>query len=166
MPKDKRLWSAWDFHDLGASDQTRVSLTADLKRIMCLDTLEDEHVLATLNPSPEKYPQGNSTPFYFRHPAYDQSTIPAQSRLDDIQGTRGIWYAGAWMGYGFHEDGYTKGVDAARRLCEDLGHPVAAYKGQDWLSSEKLETSIRRYIVRAMMNAIELIFCVVLVDIQ
>jgi predicted NAD/FAD-binding protein len=36
--------------------------------------------------------------------------------MPTIQNTRGISYAGAWMGYGFHEDGFTAGLNAAVAL--------------------------------------------------
>lgn len=40
-----------------------------------------------------------------------------------IQGKRGISFAGAWLKYGFHEDGFTSGMRAAAAL---LQHPCAA----------------------------------------
>jgi len=39
-----------------------------------------------------------------------------QKLMPSIQNTRGVSYAGAWMGYGFHEDGFTSGLRAAVRL--------------------------------------------------
>jgi predicted NAD/FAD-binding protein len=38
-----------------------------------------------------------------------------------LQGQQHTYFAGAWMGYGFHEDGLKAGLQAARRLIEDLG---------------------------------------------
>lgn len=44
-----------------------------------------------------------------------------QSEIRAIQGTRGITYAGAWLKYGFHEDGFTAGLRAALGLATDPG---------------------------------------------
>ena len=47
---------------------------------------------------------------------FDKKTFEAQKSLNLIQGMGGIWYAGAWLGYGFHEDGLTSGLRVACTL--------------------------------------------------
>lgn len=42
--------------------------------------------------------------------------VQAQREVDKIQNTRGISFAGAYLGYGFHEDGFTSGLKAATSL--------------------------------------------------
>lgn len=44
----------------------------------------------------------------------------AQARLPAIQGTGGVFFAGAWASYGFHEDGIKAGVAAARLLGAEV----------------------------------------------
>ena len=51
------------------------------------------------------------------HPLFTAEAIAAQKRLPEIQGADGIWYAGAWQRYGFHEDGLLSAV----RVAESLG---------------------------------------------
>ena len=45
----------------------------------------------------------------YEHPLFDFSALQAQSELSKIQGTNNHWFAGAWLGYGFHEDGFASG---------------------------------------------------------
>lgn len=44
----------------------------------------------------------------------------AQARLPAIQGTGGVYFAGAWASYGFHEDGIKAGVAVAKLLGADI----------------------------------------------
>jgi predicted NAD/FAD-binding protein len=55
--------------------------------------------------------------FDYEHPVFDQPAIDAQRRLPEIQGRHRAWFAGAWTGYGFHEDG----LKSALRVIRDFG---------------------------------------------
>jgi predicted NAD/FAD-binding protein len=51
----------------------------------------------------------------YRHPLYDQPAVTAQRRLAELN-TPLIAFAGAYHGWGFHEDGCRSGAEAARAL--------------------------------------------------
>ncbi|KAG6810159.1 hypothetical protein H0H93_015147, partial [Arthromyces matolae] len=42
--------------------------------------------------------------------------IHAQEKMASIQGVAGVSFAGAYLRYGFHEDGFTSGLKAAAAL--------------------------------------------------
>jgi cyclopropane-fatty-acyl-phospholipid synthase len=44
------------------------------------------------------------------HPVPSVDAAKASLELHRIQGKRGLWFCGAYQGYGFHEDGLKGGV--------------------------------------------------------
>ena len=62
----------------------------------------------------------------FTHPVFDQAAIAAQPRVKAMQGRRNVWFCGAYLGYGFHEDGHASGLAAANALNAATGRPLHA----------------------------------------
>ena len=73
-------------------------------------------LFVSLNPMREPLREKTFGEWSFTHPQFDAAAIEAQRRLPDIQGVRRTWFAGAWTGCGFHEDGLSSGLAAAEAL--------------------------------------------------
>ena len=52
----------------------------------------------------------------YEHPVFDVAAVAAQKELWSLQGRRNVWFAGAWFGSGFHEDGLQAGLAVAEQL--------------------------------------------------
>lgn len=119
MPRRPRAWASWNYlgeTDPGAGPGEPVSLTYWMNRLQNLD--RSTPLFVSLNPRREPRPRSILGEFTYEHPQFDARSVAAQSELADVQGLGGIWFAGAWTGFGFHEDGLRSGLDAARSLLE------------------------------------------------
>jgi predicted NAD/FAD-binding protein len=104
LPRDERTWSAWNYiAGAGESGDQPVSVSYLINRLQPLPF--SRPVVVSLNPHREPDPALVIGDYEYAHPLFDQAAIYAQSRLPSIQGRRRLWFAGAWGGYGFHEDG-------------------------------------------------------------
>jgi uncharacterized protein len=113
MPRRRGVWSAWNYLSDGAADHAaQVSVTYWMN---CLQGLAlRDPVLVSLNPLRAPDPARVISTRTYRHPQFDAGAMRAQLRLPEIQGQGGVWFAGAWTGWGFHEDGIASAVRVAR----------------------------------------------------
>ncbi len=104
MPRRRKAWAAWNYlsGELSAG-QRPVCVSYWMNQLQALPFKAP--VIVTLNPHVLPAPDKVLAVFDYAHPIMDRAAVRAQQQLAQIQGNGGVWYAGAWTGYGFHEDG-------------------------------------------------------------
>lgn len=128
MPKRPLTWSSWNALTGGDAETKGASLTYWMNRLQNIDRTTP--LFVTLNPAREPDPALTFSVTEYAHPQYDTAAFAAQDTFDSVQGRGGIWCAGAWLGYGFHEDGLRAGVRVANALgsrpdwAKDVGAPM------------------------------------------
>ncbi|MFZ6749395.1 NAD(P)/FAD-dependent oxidoreductase [Undibacterium sp. Ren11W] len=121
LPKRKKVWSAWNYLGAAPSNNSAQQLLAQ-SRPVCVSYLLNQlqnlsikqPVVVTLNPFCAPASNSILAKFEYQHPIFYSAAIRAQRRLPEIQGKNKIWFAGAWTGYGFHEDGLKSALRVAR----------------------------------------------------
>ena len=132
MPSRESAWGSWNYVT-NADGKTAPYVTYWMNNLQGLDP--SRPLFVSLN-APEPEPALTFGAFDYEHPQFDTAALAAQRRFGRIQGRGGVWYAGAWLGYGFHEDGITSGVKAALALGGHVpwafvDHRVAALSGTE-----------------------------------
>ena len=120
LPSRRKAWAAWNYERAAQEGQesARVCLHYLLNKLQPLPY--EQAVVVSLNPTKPIDPTKIIAAIDYAHPVFDLAAIDAQQHLHEIQGQQHTWFAGAWMGYGFHEDGLKAGLGVARQLLQDL----------------------------------------------
>ena len=120
MPRRRAAWAAWNYERAadGAQESARVCLHYWLNRLQPLPFAQP--VLVSLNPVSPIDPAKILGEFDYDHPVFDLSAWSAQKQVTELQGVQRTWFAGAWTGYGFHEDGLQSGYRAADALLAQM----------------------------------------------
>ncbi len=128
LPALKKAWSAWNYESASLdAPEPRVCVHYLLNRLQPLPF--SQQVIVTLNPVSAIAPDKTLAEFDYAHPVFDAAAIATQAALPSIQGLRNTWFAGAWTGYGFHEDGLRSGLGVAGQIAaqaRDASLPRAA----------------------------------------
>jgi uncharacterized protein len=115
LPRDRKLWSAWNYlAGRGDPGEQPVGVSYLINRLQPLPF--STPVVVSLNPPRQPDAAKVLAEFDYAHPIFDGPAIAAQQRLPAAQGEGGIWLAGAWGRYGFHEDGLMSALAVARAM--------------------------------------------------
>jgi predicted NAD/FAD-binding protein len=119
LPTRRKAWAAWNYERAAsnAAESSRVCLHYLINQLQPLPFVQP--VVVSLNPVSEIAQAHILGEFDYDHPVFDLSAIRAQENIPELQGQHHTYFAGAWMGYGFHEDGLKAGLGAARQLLQD-----------------------------------------------
>lgn len=126
MPRRRAAWAAWNYQRAAddAQESARVCLHYWINRLQPLPF--GQPVLVSLNPAGHIDPAQVLGEFDYEHPVVDLGALAAQKEVPQLQGAQQTWFAGAWTGYGFHEDGLQSGYRAADALLAQLRRREAA----------------------------------------
>ena len=117
MPRRKAAWASWNHVGLrgGAQDGGgEGGVTYWMNRLQPLNS-QDPFFLS-LNPSRDPAAAQTLHDQTYEHPLFDGPAMAAQRTLWSLQGANRTWFAGAYFGSGFHEDGLQAGLAVAEQL--------------------------------------------------
>ena len=113
LPRNRKAWAAWNAHvPRDPGEACTVSY--------CMNLLQGiksaQPFVVSLNRTAAIDPARILRRLHYRHPVYTRASVAAQLRRPELQGHRRTWFAGAYWGWGFHEDGMRSAVDVAHAL--------------------------------------------------
>jgi predicted NAD/FAD-binding protein len=159
MPRRRRAWGAWNYlthrdehsHDGKSGSKGAASASMPVSVSYWLQELQPlpfkRPLFVSLNPLTEPAPSSVLGRFDFAHPVFDLEALAAQKALPTIQGQNRVWFAGAWAGYGFHEDGLRAGQEAADAILAQL--PRQDHETRE--ASEENELNRARQVTEALV---------------
>ncbi len=123
LPKRRKAWAAWNAAiPRDPADVCTVSY--------CMNLLQGIDapipLVVTLNRTDAIDPTKILRRMQYHHPVYSHASVSAQKRKAEIQGQRRTWFAGAYWGWGFHEDGMRSAVEVAQALGVRWGSTAQA----------------------------------------
>ncbi len=117
LPRQRLAWSSWNYW-LRQQFQERAVLTYNMNILQGLQS--DSTFCVTLNASETINPALIKRRFEYSHPVFSLDSVTAVSQIEAFNGSNRTWFAGAYLGNGFHEDG----VASARRVADGINRSV------------------------------------------
>ncbi|MEO0918495.1 MAG: FAD-dependent oxidoreductase [Pseudomonadota bacterium] len=124
MPKRRKVWSSWCHVENGTGEDAPIELTYWMNSLQPIP--EDDPLFVTLNAQGQIRDELIHDETTFRHPVFDRAAVTAQDTVRAINGQHRTWFCGAWMRYGFHEDGLASAAEVANLIGAEAQMGLAA----------------------------------------
>ena len=118
LPREKIAWAAWNYLSAElTSGNDKVSVSYLINKLQPLPV--EKAVIVTLNPASKIEKNKVVKEINYQHPLFSIDAIRAQREMVNIQGRQGVYFSGAWLRYGFHEDGILSSKSVINKLLKD-----------------------------------------------
>lgn len=144
-----------------SSRAEKISVTFDMNRLQGIPLPGEPNspgrVLVSMNSiHPPSTVKGT---YHYKHPLHTSASVLALENLDILNSVGNVSFAGAWMGYGFHEDGFAAGLQAARNLLKGTkAYSRNHYNGigtEVWTARSHVSDRLCRGIILAVQYLID-----------
>jgi len=115
LPRRRVAWSSWNYL-LRERFQEHAVLTYNMNILQGIKS--DSTFCVTLNATESIAPEKIIERFNYSHPVFSLGSVQATCGIEQINGNNNTWFAGAYLGNGFHEDGVVSG----RQVATDINH--------------------------------------------
>ncbi|OZI19794.1 dehydrogenase [Bordetella genomosp. 9] len=113
LPSRRKAWAAWNAY-VPADPAAPCSVSYCMNLLQGLDSRLP--FIVTLNRDDAIDPTHVMARMRYHHPLHTLASVAAQARRKEISGRQRTWYAGAYWGWGFHEDGVASALDVVRDI--------------------------------------------------
>ena len=114
MLQKTRKWSSWTYVE---PEPQKAELTYYMNRLQDID--KSCPIFVTLDPSSEIKKEDIFYETIYQHPIFTSETKRAQKEIRKTMGKGNVYFCGAWLGHGFHEDGVQSAVNVAEKFGVD-----------------------------------------------
>ncbi|NLE82421.1 MAG: NAD(P)-binding protein [Rhodococcus sp.] len=135
LPRARQARASWNYLTPAEDHSSGVVVTYDMTRLMRLDSGGDRRFLVTLGGAHLVDPSTVIAEMTYEHPLYTPGSVAAQARLPELDSDT-LAFAGAYHGWGFHEDGARSGLRAAERIGGTWDTSALSPQSSSALSSE------------------------------
>ena len=117
LPSKKAAWAGWNYH-VPEEDLGRVAVTYDMNILQRIGAPKE--LCVSLNLAKAIDPTKIFREIIYYHPVYNPESLTARHSHREISGVNRTHYAGAYWGYGFHEDGVTSALEVCKHFGKTL----------------------------------------------
>ncbi|ESE41934.1 NAD(P)/FAD-dependent oxidoreductase [Shewanella decolorationis] len=118
LPKRKAAWASWNYR-LDGNQKRPASVTYNMNILQRLPS-DAPTFCVTLNQTELIDESKILRRFNYAHPVFNELSLQAQARREEISGQNHTHFAGAYWHNGFHEDGVRSALDVCAHFGIDL----------------------------------------------